>query len=68
MTCKSCAERRRKLAELKAAKKAKRQFIQAGAIGAVLKVSDLINGEVKEDDPQDGVLGRDDSINADPRP
>lgn len=48
MTCKSCAERRRKLAELKAAKKAKRQFIQAGAIGAVLKVSDLINGEVKD--------------------
>jgi hypothetical protein len=49
MTCKSCAERRRKLAELKAAKKAKRQFIQAGAIGAVLKVSDLINGEVKDE-------------------
>lgn len=48
MTCKSCAERRRKLAALKAAKKAKRQFIQAGAIGAVLKVSDLINGEVKD--------------------
>lgn len=48
MTCKSCAERRRKLAELKAAKKAKRQFFQAGAIGAVLKVSDLINGEVKD--------------------
>lgn len=54
MACKSCAERRRKLAEMKAGKKAKRQHIQAAALGAVLAVTDaaakvvgIDNGEVE---------------------
>lgn len=55
MSCKSCAERRKKLQALRDAKRLKRQGVQAAAIGAVLAVSEAagkvlgINGEEEKD-------------------
>lgn len=56
MACSACAKRRKKLQALKAEKKAKRQGIQAAAIGAVLSVTETvgnaigIHGEVEDGD------------------
>jgi hypothetical protein len=59
MTCKSCAERRKRLQAKLAEKKAKRQGLQAAAIGAALvgfeaagKVLGI--GEDTEDGKRDG--------------
>lgn len=55
MSCKSCAERRKKLQALRDAKKLKRQGVQAAAIGAVLGAFEVggkmlgINGEEEQD-------------------
>lgn len=55
MVCK-CKERRAKLLALREKKRAKRQGVQAAALGAVLAVTDKVaqvvgidNGEVKDD-------------------
>lgn len=55
MTCRSCAERRKRMRERLAKKKAKGQVVQAAAIGAVLAVTEVagkvigIHGEVEDE-------------------
>lgn len=46
MACSACAKRRKKLLALKAEKKAKRQGIQAAAIGAVLSVTEAVGNAI----------------------
>lgn len=60
MSCRSCAERRKRLQAAQAEKKAKRQALRAAAIGAVLVVTEAagkalgIGEETNERNGQDG--------------
>lgn len=50
MGCRACERRRKALAKRRADAKARGRKVEAAAIGAVLAVSDAINGEVEDDD------------------
>lgn len=60
MACKACERRRKALAARREKAKARGRKVEAAAIGAVLAVSDAINGEVEDEQDSRGMQERGD--------